>query len=86
MQHAQETLMSTPKREITHQILLTMVRVTLIEVLHMSLFLALSLHGDGEKGMDYKFSPNQDGTAAGDSDELAAMDYTPAKKNTPIHN
>ncbi|KAL6276927.1 hypothetical protein ACE6H2_020528 [Prunus campanulata] len=47
---------------------------------------ALSLHGDGEKGMDYKFSPNQDGTAAGDSDELAAMDYTPAKKNTPIHN
>lgn len=48
---------------------------------------ALSLHGDGEKGMDYKFSPNQDGTAAaGDSDELAAMDYTPAKKSTPIHN
>ncbi|ONI01909.1 hypothetical protein PRUPE_6G166400 [Prunus persica] len=48
---------------------------------------ALSLHGDGEKGMDYKFSPNQDGTAAGDdSDELVAMDYTPAKKNTPIHN
>lgn len=47
---------------------------------------ALSLHGDGEKGMDYKFSPNQAGTAAGDTDELAAMDYTPAKKNTPIHN
>lgn len=47
---------------------------------------ALSLHGDGETGMDYKFSPNQDGTAAGASDEFDAMDYTPPKKNNPIHN
>ncbi|KAK9991199.1 hypothetical protein SO802_026184 [Lithocarpus litseifolius] len=49
---------------------------------------ARSLQGvatrEAPKGNDDFFTPNQEHEA--DNDELVSVDYTPTKKNPPIHN
>uniref|UniRef100_A0A2N9HPW7 Root meristem growth factor 9 n=1 Tax=Fagus sylvatica TaxID=28930 RepID=A0A2N9HPW7_FAGSY len=39
---------------------------------------------EAPKGSDDLFTPNQESVV--DTDELVSMDYTPTKKNPPIHN
>ncbi|KHN09565.1 Root meristem growth factor 9, partial [Glycine soja] len=39
-----------------------------------------------EKSHENQFKPNQGGGGEQDLGDLATMDYTPAKKNPPIHN
>ena len=39
---------------------------------------------EAPKGSDDLFTPNQESVL--DTDELVSMDYTPTKKNPPIHN
>ncbi|XP_057421225.1 uncharacterized protein LOC130715172 [Lotus japonicus] len=39
-----------------------------------------------EKGQSSMFKPNHEGAHERSDDDLDTMDYTPAKKNPPIHN
>ncbi|KAM5577564.1 hypothetical protein ABKV19_008088 [Rosa sericea] len=39
-----------------------------------------------QKGMEYKFQSIQDGVLDDGTEDLNAMDYTPAKRKPPIHN
>ncbi|XP_050381214.1 uncharacterized protein LOC126798323 [Argentina anserina] len=39
-----------------------------------------------QKAMDYKFQSSQDGALDYGTEDLNAMDYTPAKRRPPIHN
>ncbi|KAL6223086.1 hypothetical protein ACLB2K_006476 [Fragaria x ananassa] len=46
---------------------------------------ASSVH-HGQEGRDYKFQSIQVGSLDDGTEDLNAMDYTPAKKKPPIHN